>query len=556
MKKSIGVFLAYSPDQSIKSHGISRLLSFMLNGMLQNDDNNVVIATPAWFEKSITEFMQDQQIDIKKIELLTTEGVPYLLRIKDFLSKRKESMQVTPGLGEKTFLQRLFKKGENSLFNLFMHWVSISSTPTFILTSLCISLVGLLLSPLLLLGAISYITFRIMRKAYCMNKGRVGKILATPNYFFTQNRLARLIVSQLAELRHNLFARTVYHELRERELSKLIRLINARPDISVWFIPTLFWPEIKKIKAKKVIAAPDIVFVDFPAYFSDEASISTYNRITETIAAGDHFICYSEHVKQRHLVQAFAVDPNKITVISHGSIDLSTLFNKNMAKKAGMTQRHQSIQILQNYQKCALQNHAYLSDYNLSDMRFIFYSSQLRPYKNFHNLVRAYEILLRDRFINVKLVVTGDIKADPVLYQYILDKRLQFDVISLYDIPADVLAALNHLAVCAVNPTLFEGGFPFTFTEAYSVGTPSIMSNIPAVRAEIQDPTLVEHMLFDPHDVKDMVNKIEFAISHPEKLFELQAPLYQKFKQRDWKLVANEYVNLLTDFSRPAHVNV
>jgi len=555
MKKNIGIFLAYAPEQSIKSHGISRLLSFMLTGMLQNDDTQVVIATPAWFEKNITEFMQDQHIDTKKVKLLTTSGIPYILRIKQFLSRRKSSNINAFILSKKIgYLQKLLTHGKKYLFSLFMHWMSISSAPKFIGATILICLTGIILSPVLLVALVAYLGFRIVRKWYRFNKKIVKTAYHKPRSFLMNHRFTQILFAQLAELKHGILARIIYSELRHRELSKLIRIINSKPEISVWFVPTLFWPEIKAIKAKKIIAAPDVVFVDFPTYFSDQASAQTYQRIAETISAGDHFICYSEHVKQKHLVEAFSVSPDKITVISHGSIDLSVLFTKNAIKKTGMTQRHQSIQILRNYQKCELQQHPYLFDYNISDMRFIFYSSQLRPYKNFHNLVRAYEILLRERFVNIKLIVTGDIKSDPELYQYILDKRLQFDVISLYDVPAEVLAALNHLAVCAVNPTLFEGGFPFTFTEAYSVGTPSIMSAIPAVTADVKDENLRQHMLFDPYDLNDMVNKIEWAIKNHTKLFELQAPLYQTFKQRNWNLVAKEYVNLLTDFSQPAYV--
>ena len=549
MKKNIGIFLAYAPGQSIKSHGISRLLSFMLAGMLENEDTQVTIATPAWFKKNITHFMKDQGIPVKKVNLLTTSGIPYLLRIKQFLSRRKYVNANSLSLPKKTYFQKFLTAGKKYLLNLFMQWMCIYSTPLFVVVTLLFCILGIILSPLLLMLIMGYVCIYTLRKCSQLNKKILTLIYHKPRHFLKNHRVTRIFFGQIRELKNNIIARILYSELRTRELKKLIRIINSRPDISVWFIPTLFWPEIKTIKAKKVVAAPDIVFVDFPTHFSDAGSAEIHQKIKQTISAGDHFICYSDYVKQKHLMRAFTVDPNKITVIPHGAIDLSTSLNKNATKNANLVLRDQAIQILRQYQKLELVCHPYLSDYNLNDMQFIFYSSQLRPYKNFHNLIRAYEILLRERFVNVKLIVTGDIKSDPELYQYILDKRLQFDVLSFYDIPSDVLAALNHLAVCAVNPTLFEGGFPFTFTEAYSVGTPSVMSAIPAVTADVKDENLHQHMLFDPYNVNDMVNKIEWAIKNREKLLELQAPLYQTFKQRDWGLVAKEYVNLLTDFS-------
>ncbi len=543
--KNIGIFLAYAPDQSIKSHGISRLLSFMIQGMQQNKDANVVIATPSWFKKSIIEFLQEQHIDVNKIELITTGGIPYLLRIKNFFT-RKKTPTFTPGNKEsaKLGLTQLIKYINTFIFKLTMYWLSLSSTTVFIVTGVALFV---LLAPFLLIGSTLAILLLGMRKIYRKIHTQIIKhAYNKPRSWLINNRITRLIKNQLAELKHNIFARRMYHDLRSRELSKLIRLINKRSDIPVWFVPTLFWPEIKEINARKIVAAPDIVFVDFPTFFSDANSAITYEKIAETIAVADHFICYSEHVKQKHLVEAFSVEPKNVTVIPHGAIDLS---DRDAAKKSGNIQRDQAMQVLHRYQHCMLQEHPYLANYNLSEMRFLFYSSQVRPYKNFLNLIQAYEILLRERFVNIKLIVTGDIKADPNLYNYIINKRLQFDIISLYDVPGEVLTALNHLAVCAVNPTLFEGGFPFTFTEAYSVGTPSVMSNIPMVKAEIDDPELCKQMLFDPYDLTDMVNKIEWAVKNHEELFKLQAPLYQKFKQRSWNLVADEYINLLSDFT-------
>ena len=66
------------------------------------------------------------------------------------------------------------------------------------------------------------------------------------------------------------------------------------------------------------------------------------------------------------------------------------------------------------------------------------------------------------------------------------------------------MAAFSHLAVLAVNPTLFEGGFPFTFSEAYSVVTPSIISKIPVVEDVVTDTYLQKRMLFNPYNLDDM----------------------------------------------------
>lgn len=328
-------------------------------------------------------------------------------------------------------------------------------------------------------------------------------------------------------------------------MRKLIKELNKRKDVSVWYVPSLFWPEIGALHAKKVVAAPDVVFVDFPSQFLDLHNYYhfTYQNIKQTIASADHFICYSNYVKQKHLVDSLFVEPAKVSVINHGVIDLSHYAKDINAAK----------QILDHYQSAqAATLSPYLNDFDFNSMRFIFYSSQIRPYKNFLNLVKAYEILLRKRFINMKLVITADLNFDKTVKDYVISRRLQHDIISLPHVSSKVLAALNQLAVCSVNPSLFEGGFPFTFAEAYSVGTPSIMSEIPVVTAEIEDEALRKAMLFDPYDLNDMTNKIEWAVNHRDELYALQKPLYDKFKHRTWDKVAQEYVDLLNQFAATA----
>ncbi|MFD2884495.1 glycosyltransferase [Pseudomonas lini] len=68
--------------------------------------------------------------------------------------------------------------------------------------------------------------------------------------------------------------------------------------------------------------------------------------------------------------------------------------------------------------------------------------------------------------------------------KFISEHGLQNDVLCLYGLSIQELAACYKLADLAVNPSLSEGGCPFTFTEALSVGTPVVMARI-AVTEEI-----------------------------------------------------------------------
>lgn len=547
--KKIGIFLGFGPDQPIKNQGMGRLLAFILQGILERDDTQVVIASPAWHKNIILEFMQDQQIDLTKIELITTPDIPIVLRIKNFLSKlfpanNNHHLPVTENHHPvPPRWKRVLKRGKNFGLRKFFAWLSLSSMPLFIGIGLLFLFAIILLSPIIL-------AILLIIGLHSLSQTLGQKIFPTIKKCLPKNMIASM-TGPLAGLKNYSLAHEAYKVLRIYEMRKLIKQLNKRNDIPVWYVPSLFWPEIAALRAKKVVAVPDIVFVDFPSQFIDLHNYYhfTYQNITQSIAAADHFICYSDYVKQKHLVESFYIEPSKVSVINHGIVDLAPHLRIDSAYNATIESSKAAIKILQEYQCKKLQQHAYLRDFDFSNMRYIFYSSQIRPYKNFLNLLKAYEILLRKRFLNIKLIITADLYSNQEIKDYIFSKRLQYDVLSLPNVSSKVLAALNQLAICAVNPSLFEGGFPFTFAEAYSVGTPSVMSQIPVVTPDIEDKELQKIMLFDPCDLNDMVNKIEWAIKNSGALFDLQKPLYDKFKHRTWNIVAKEYIDLLSKFA-------
>lgn len=329
--------------------------------------------------------------------------------------------------------------------------------------------------------------------------------------------------------------------MREREFYWLMRKINAQKDIRVWYVPAMFWPEITEIKARIVMAAPDIVFFDYPGNFRGIREHNSYDRMLKSLKSADHLVCYSEHVKQSHFVERCDVPAEKITVIRHGFVDLGV---------SGVAlQRQDALDTLHAFiKKNEDRMPAYLKGFRFDDVPFFFYSSQLRPHKNIENLIRAYAQVLKERQRPAKLILTAQIKYDKRLQTLIDDNGLHADVLSLHSVPNKVLAALYHLASLSVTPTNFEGGFPFTFSEAYSVGTPSIMSCIPVVQEVIDDPDLQDLMTFNPLDVDDMADKMIFGLDNRQALFEAQAEIYLKLSARTWQVTATDYLSLLKSF--------
>jgi glycosyltransferase involved in cell wall biosynthesis len=109
----------------------------------------------------------------------------------------------------------------------------------------------------------------------------------------------------------------------------------------------------------------------------------------------------------------------------------------------------------------------------------------------------------------------------------------------------DELAACYKLAALVVNPSLSEGGCPFTFTEALSVGTPVVMSKIPVSEEVLTDPVLQELTFFNPYDWKNMAERIQWGVANREKLLAVQLPTYEQLVQRTWQDVVNEHLDIL-----------
>jgi glycosyltransferase involved in cell wall biosynthesis len=125
-------------------------------------------------------------------------------------------------------------------------------------------------------------------------------------------------------------------------------------------------------------------------------------------------------------------------------------------------------------------------------------------------------------------------------HSLIRELHLEHDVVSVGNLPADVHAALFSLAALTVVPSLFEGGFPFPFTESLSVDTPVVMSSIPVTR-ELLPPETHERILFHPYSTPDIAAKIRWGLEHRDELLRIEQPIYQEMAERTWDVVADEF---------------
>jgi glycosyltransferase involved in cell wall biosynthesis len=343
----------------------------------------------------------------------------------------------------------------------------------------------------------------------------------------------------------------LYRLMLDVESSMLQELIEKRRDVAAWYCPTAFWPRFHEIGAPRLMCVPDVVIAEFPAGFASvggDRYLESFREVERAIGAGAHFVTYSEDVKWRTLVRRYGIDPVTIRVVPHGANELLHLVQvsgtpDDEAATAALCRNLFTTAVAK-----AVDN-SYATFFKRSSIRFIFYPSQFRPNKNLISLLRAYEYLLRRRFVGHKLVLTGNPSLSPEIGQFIAQHNLENDVLCLYDLSDQELAACYRLADLAVNPSLTEGGLPFTFSEALSLGTPVVMARMPATEEVVTDTVLRDLMLFDPFDWKDIAQHIEWALQHRDELLQVQVPVYEKLSKRTWRHVVDEHIDILAQIS-------
>lgn len=537
MKKRIGIFVGVEhfrhKSDELKREGLIRLTSVLINALSSNKDIKPVIIC----SKISKDVLKDTFSDIgsEVLEFLTTNQTPPAFRLINYLTKPKKDQKQSRWKKLNVYFSSVFNR---ILINIFSSMLS-----------LILFVVLLLILSILLVK----LTFLFPVVAFYSLSALLVVFVFSVFIKKTQRELKRLFIGVKQKARQKFSFRTIsfnlYNNVRNNHVSDLVKIVNAS-DLDFVFVPVAFYPEVVHITKPKVITVPDLIVCDYPQYFVNQIGnnwSAAIERMKNLISNNKYFISYSDYVANKH-IYPFAPKDSLVKVIPHGNLSIID----ELSREHGASIKGYSLAIMHNYMQ--KKPNLYINKFNFSNVKYLVYTSQNRPHKNITNLLKAYNILLKQRFCNVKLVLTGLFDHTPSVDKYIKDNNLQYDVLSLPNLSNKELAALDHLAYLAVNPTLFEGGFPFTFNEAYSVGTPSVMSKIPVVDEVVTDSELREKMLFDPYNVDDMVEKLYWAINHRDELFELQKPLYDRLAARSWEVAANEYISYFNEIMQ-AEIN-
>lgn len=538
--KHYGIYLAYPPTVDLRAEGLGRHLAMFLKGAANISGVRFTIICPSWTVETLESLFESEQVPNGVFTVLAPEGKPYVLTI--FQAFRSYRASVKRRFGYLSLAAVMAAKFREKVWRrTTTHAVKVHHVGAAIIFVANL----LLLTPIFLLVLPLVLFVYIWRIAGLAIKYRFG------GYFANLQSMTKKINNFLLMPYNEKWIMQLFDSMHAEEMRRMQKKIDMLDDVRAWYSPTAFWPEFHGINGPRLTCVPDVVLSDFPVGFSQvggDRFLKTFETIGATIRGGEYFVTYSDAVKWQTLVDRYNVSAEKISVIPHAPNVLDEHVNIVGFSDIDAT----STNYCQMLFRGALQRSAnpeYTATFSNGDVKFLFYASQLRPNKNVLTLLRAFEYLLRRKYIGHKLVLTGNPALMPDVQRFIVDHRLERDVIVLHGLSVAELAACYKLADLAVNPTLSEGGCPFTFTEALSVGTPVVMSRIAVAEEVLTDQDLQSVTFFDPFSWHDCAERIVWAIKHRDDLLAIQRKTYSRLVDRSWTDVVSEYVAVLDDIS-------
>ncbi|WP_252273529.1 glycosyltransferase [Pseudomonas subflava] len=537
--KYYGIYLCYAPTIDLRGEGLGRYLASFLKGASQRQDIHFIIACPSWSREQLTELLLAESVPQNNFSIASPKTFPAALRLYNHWKRYRGKPKKPSWLG------RLYCKAINYKASTVEKTLNhLAQTDSYLI-------LGLRLLPLalLVLASAPFLPIFITILALSSAPKNIRRLLGRHNQIIVSmwSRWHRM----LSQPKNDTLSTRMYQSMESAEIKRMHHMIEGMPEVRAWYSPTAFWPSFNLIDAPKLMCVPDVVLSDFAIGFSNvggDRVLYNFEQIEKAIRQGTNFVTYSKDVKFNTLINKYLIRDKDISVIHHAPNNLKPWISIIGLDNPEAASYGYSRSLLYGAikGKCGTD---YSYGFDNINFKFLFYASQLRANKNLLTLLRAYEYLLRTHKINHKLLLTCNPNAIESVKSFVIEKSLENDVLFLKGLQVNELAACYKLADLAINPSLSEGGCPFTFTEALSVDTPVVMAKIPVTEEVLTDPRLQEMTFFDPYDWQDLASRIEWALDNRDELLTVQRKTYAQLAQRTWADVVDEHLQVLERIS-------
>lgn len=178
---------------------------------------------------------------------------------------------------------------------------------------------------------------------------------------------------------------------------------------------------------------------------------------------------------------------------------------------------------------------------------YILSVSNRHAFKNYYNLIRAYNLLVQQDNIREDLVIVGGVKSlseERRIQGHVDQNNLSKRVHILDYIGQSQIASVYQNAKAYLFPSTFET-FGFTPLEAMACGVPcacSRLSCIPEICGDAAE-------YFDPFDIEDMARAMKYVLFDEQGRRELIGLGLRHVKQFRWGSASKEYLTLLRNLA-------
>lgn len=240
--------------------------------------------------------------------------------------------------------------------------------------------------------------------------------------------------------------------------------------------------------------------------------------IGKSIKKAEKIIAISDFTKQ-DILKYFPIHPEKVCVVHQGL---------NMRKFSNPMTEIQQLEILERYK---------------IEKPFILAVGHLEPRKNYERLFEAFKKLLDKGRVQHKLVIVG---RENWYYEQIYSKvdalELKDNIVFTGFVQDEYLPYFYLHADLFIAPSTFEG-FGFTPLEAMVADTPVLASKIASHPEVLGDAALY----FDPFDIDDIADKIEFALEQQTLTDDLRRKAQKNLERFQWDKCCKETYNVYQD---------
>jgi glycosyltransferase involved in cell wall biosynthesis len=266
---------------------------------------------------------------------------------------------------------------------------------------------------------------------------------------------------------------------------------------------------------RRILTIHDLSFIHFPEFFSWRGKIWHWRQSYKKQIFKTKKIIVDTDFTKADLVETFGLKPENIERIYPG-VDP---FYRPLFKEA-----------LNSFKKS-----------RGFEKPFLFYLGVLEPRKNINLIIKAFDIVKKNRqFKDLELVIAG---AKGWLYDTIFKEagRSAFreDIRFLGQISKDEACYLYNSAALFVYPSFFEG-FGFPPLEAQATGLPVVASNRSSLPEILGDSAL----LVDPWRTDELVYAIQELISSSTLRDTLKERGFKNVRRFSWLTAAKEVLNL------------